>query len=96
MAELLPSVNIGDVNLYDGALQTTYAVLQGNTGVSVGTGIEHDAVTDEAYFLHFVNQFSLDVALVVTDFHFRITCLQLRQVLVERGSTINAGLTGTQ
>ena len=58
--------------------------MQGYRRVGVGTCVEHDAVVGEAYLLHLVDKFSLDIALVVLDSNVRILCLQLGQILFKR------------
>ena len=85
VAELLALVDIRDVYLDDGCLQRADAVVQGYRRVGVGTSVKHDAVVGEAYLLHLVDKFSLDIALVVLDVDVRILCLQLGQILLRLG-----------
>ena len=75
MTELLALVNVRNVNFNDGTFQRTNAVVQCYRGMGVGSCIEHDSVVGEANLLHFVNQFSFYIALIVFYFHVRILCL---------------------
>ncbi len=84
MTELLALVYVADVNLDDGRLQRTDAVVQGYRGVCVGSCIEHDAVVRESDLLHFVDKFTLDIALVIFDVDVGLVQLQLRQILFKR------------
>ena len=68
MTELFSCVYITNMHFYYGATEAAYAVVEGDAGVGVGAGIEHYAIVCEAYFLHFVYQFALDVALIIFQF----------------------------
>ena len=83
VAELLTLVYVADVNLYDRALERAYAVVQCYAGMGVRPGVEYHAVIGEAHTLQLINQFSLDVALVVLQFHTGKTLLQLRKVALK-------------
>ena len=69
VAELLPTVDIGYVDLDDRTPKRTDTILQGNTRVGVGTSVEHDAVDTfiaaESRLLHAVDETTLNVALIV-------------------------------
>ena len=60
-----------------GAAQRADAVVQGDAGVRVGTGVEYDAVEGESHLLHLVDHLTLYVALKVFQFHFFVASLQL-------------------
>ena len=83
VAELLTLMNVRDVHLNDWRLQRTDAVVQGNGGMRIGTGIQHDTVVSEADLLHLVDEFALNVALVILDLDAGILGLQLGQILLE-------------
>ena len=97
MAELLALVDVGYVNLHNGAFQRTDAVLQGYAGVSIGAGIEDDAVVaaEESHLLHLVNQLTLDVALEIANLYVWIILLQLGQVLLKRRGAVDTRFTLT-
>ena len=94
MAELLALVDVGYVNLHNGAFQRTDAVLQGYAGVSIGAGIEDDAVVaaEESRLLHLVDELALNVTLVVVDLHRGIVFAQQGEVVLERFATVDAWL----
>lgn len=96
VAELLPFVYVGDVYLHDGALQTADTVLQGDAGMGVGSGVQHDAVIGESHLLQLVDQFALDVALVVFNLHVGEFLFQFRKVALEGVAAIDAGFADTQ
>ena len=87
VAELLALVDVRDVHLDDRTLQRAYAIVQGHGGMRVRPGIEHNAVEGEAHLLHLVDEFTLDIALIVGNLDIRITRLQLWQILVKRRRT---------
>ena len=86
MSELFALVDIRDVHLDDGALETADAVVQGNTRVGVGSRIEHDAVVtaSEARFLHLVDEFAFDIALIVVYLHLRVATAKRREAIFHR------------
>ena len=84
MPEFLTLMYVRDMNLNDGRLQGTDAVVQGHRGMCVGTGIEYDAIIREAHLLHLVDEFTLHVTLIVFDVYLRIPGLQLWQILLKR------------
>ena len=96
MAELLTLVYIRDVNFYARTLQAADAILQGNAGMGVGTGVEHHAIVGEAHFLQLVDELALDVALVILNLHIRKLSLQLRQVALEGIAAVNAWFADAQ
>ena len=89
-------MNIGDVYLHYRAFQAADAILQGNARVGVGTSVEHDSIVGKTYFLQLVDELSLDVALVILDFHVWIFSFQLGQVTLEGVAAVDAWLTNTQ
>ena len=90
MTELLTFVNIGDMYLYHRTFHAADAILQGNAGMCVGTSVEYHAVIRKTYFLQLVDELTLDVALVIFDFHIRVFSLQLRQLALEGVAAVNA------
>lgn len=96
VAELLALVDVGDVNLDDGAAQRADAVVQRYAGVGVGTGVKHNAVVGEAHLLHLVDKLALYVALIVLDVHVRVFRLELWQILFEGRRAVDAGFAGAQ
>lgn len=80
MTELFSCVYITNMHFYYGATEAAYAVVEGDAGVGVGTGIEHYAIVCEAYFLHFVYQFALDVALIIFQFDVGKALFELWEV----------------
>ena len=97
VAELLTLVDVGDVNLDDGTLQRADAVLQGNTGMSIGPGIQHDTVAvTEACRRHLIDERPLDSTLIVVYLDVGVTRLQSRQKIKERLLPVDARLTSTQ
>ena len=80
MTELLSCVYITNMHFDYGATEAAYAVVEGDAGVGVGTGIEHYAIVCEAYFLHFVYQFALDIALIIFQFDVRKALFELWEV----------------
>lgn len=80
MTELFSCVYITNMHFDYGATEAADAVVEGDTGVSVGTGIEYDAIVCEAYFLHFVYQFALDIALIIFQFDVGKALFELWEV----------------
>ena len=82
------------MHLYHRALQASDAVVQRHAGMCVGPSVEHDAViaSEEARFLHLVDELALHVALVVVYLHVREPLAQLRQVVLERLVAVDAWL----
>ena len=79
MAELLTLVYIRDVNLYARALQTADAILQGNAGMGVGTGVEHHAIVGEAHFLQ-LRQVALERVAAVNAWFANAQEVQIRTI----------------
>ena len=96
MAELLTLVNIRYVYLNDGTFQRTYAIVQGYRRVSISSSIQYNAVGREPDFLHLVDEFTLYVALVVSNLNVWIHSLQLWQILVERRGSVDTRLPCTK
>ena len=90
VAEVLALVHIGDMHLDDGCGDSTDAVVQGDTGVGIGTGIEHDAVVSESHLLHLVDEFSLHIALIVVYLHAGIALPQLFETSLKGVAAIDA------
>ena len=84
VAEVFSLMDIGDMHLYNGTFYGAYAVVQGNAGVGVGSGVQHNAVEREAHLLYLVYQFSLNIALIVFYLYLRILLTQLGQIALER------------
>ena len=91
MSELLALVDIRDVYLDDGALETTDAVVQGDARVSIGPCIEHDAVIAacEPRLLHLVDELALDIALIVVYLHLRVAAAECREAVFHRFRAID-------
>ena len=64
--------------------------------MGIGSGIEHNAIVAETYLLHLVNQFTLDITLIIAYLDVRVTSLQLGQILVERRRAVDARFARTQ
>ncbi len=65
MAKLLSGVHVRDMNLHDRRGERADTIEQGNAGVGVSTCVEHDTIVRKAHFLQLVDEFTLDVALVI-------------------------------
>ena len=89
-------VDIRDVYFHDRRVDGADAVVQGYTGVRIGTGVQHDAVLTEAHLLNLVNQFSLYVALEVVQFDVSKTRLQHWQIVVERLAAVDTRFADAQ
>ena len=96
VAEFLAFVDIGDVHLDGGTLQGTDAVLQRHARMGIGTSIEHNAIESEAHLLHLVDQFALDVALIILYFHIGISRPKLGQVVFKGIVAVDARLTHSE
>ena len=96
MAKLLALVYIRDVNLNNRSFQRTYAFLQGNTRVGVGSCVEHYAVVGEAHFLHLVDKFAFYVALIIVDVYIWHLFSQFVKISLKRVAAVNLGLSTPQ
>ena len=84
MSEFLTLVNVGDMNFHYGAFHAPYTVLQGYTGMCVGTGIENNSVVTESYFLQLIDELALDIALIILYLDIGIFSFQVWKVTFER------------
>lgn len=89
MSILFTGVNVGDVYLDDGSRHGSYGIAQGDGGVGVGTGIEHDAVARIPGLLNFVDEYSLDIGLEIVDAMLGIAPTQLLEKVVERSFPVD-------
>ena len=96
MTELLALVYIRNMYLDDRTLQRTDAVVERHRGMGISSCIQHNAIIGKAHLLHLVDQFALDIALVVGNLDIGILSLQLRQILFERRRAINTRLTNAK
>ena len=96
VAELFALVYIADMHLDDGCLDGADAVVQSHTGVGIGAGIEHDAVTVEAHFLHTVYEIALDIALIVVYLYLGIEGTQMDKIVVKGVVAVDAWLSDTE
>jgi hypothetical protein len=72
MSELLALMDVGDMHLDNGTFQRANTVVKSHRSVGIGTCIEYHAVKAKAHLLQLIDQFSLNVALVVGYLHVRI------------------------
>src|SRR5262245_23198748 len=63
MAERLTPIDIGEVDFNDGDLSYLQGVMDGDRGMSVGSGVEYQAACGVARLLDPRNQLALDIAL---------------------------------
>ena len=70
-AVLLAGIDVADVDLDDGRGDGGNGIVDGHAGVAVAAGVEDDAVGGEAHLMEAVDEFPLDVALVVDDFYVK-------------------------
>ena len=96
MSEFLTLVNVGDMNFHYGAFHAPYTVLQGYTGMRVGTGIENNSVVTESYFLQLIDELALNIALIIPYLDIGIFSLQLWKVTFERIVAVNTWLANTK
>lgn len=89
VAKLLSRVNVTNMYLHDWCRQRADAVEQGDTRVSICPCIEDNTVVGEPYFLHLVDQFPLDVALVVFDMVFLIAVSEYLEVALHRRGAVD-------
>lgn len=64
--------------------------------MGVGSGVEDYAVVGESHFLKPVDQFPLDIALVVFDLHFGKSLAELFEIGLKGAAAIDAGFSGTE
>jgi hypothetical protein len=85
VSECLALVYIRDVNLDDGAFQTPDAVVQCDACMGIGACIEHNTIVTscEACLLHFVDEFTLYIALIVVYLDVGVKVTQLLEIGVE-------------
>ena len=92
-AVLLAGIDVADVDLDDGRGDGGYGIVDGDTGVAVAPGVEDDAVGSEAHLMEAVDEFALDVALVVADFYVGELLPKAVYHLFHGGVSIDGGLT---
>src|SRR5574344_633562 len=80
----------------NGTFQTAYAILQSHAGMRICPGIQYNTVITETHFLHFVNQFTFDITLIIFYINVRILTAKNRQVSIKRIVAIYPWLTYTK
>ena len=65
------------MDLQHGRLDCTDGVMDGNGGMGIGAGIQNNTRKRETHLMKFVNDFSFYVGLVIMQFSFWKTLLQL-------------------
>ncbi len=70
--------------------------MESHAGMCICAGIQNDAVVGEPHLLHLVNQFSLNVALVVIQMDVWIVCTQFWQIIIEGIAAVDAWLTDAE
>ena len=80
MTELFSCVYITNMHFYYGATEAAYAVVEGDAGVGVGTGIEHNAVGRKASAMNLIDYRSLAITLEIGE---RGTTLEVLLQLLE-------------
>lgn len=112
MAELLTLVHIADVDLDDWDGNRLDGIMDGHTGVRIGTGIEHDAVHHASVGMTFalaqvgilaetglmqsVHNSALHIALEVFEVDVTLLLLKLGKVILEGIRAIDTRFTTTQ
>lgn len=92
-AVLFTGKDIANMHLYHRGGNGSNSIVDGDAGVAVASCVEDDAVGGEAYFMEAINDFSLDVALVVADFYVREFLPKAVYHLFHGGMSIDGGLT---
>ncbi len=70
-AVLFTGKDIANMHLNHGGGDGGDGIVDGDAGVAVAPSIEDDAVGSEAHLMEAVDEFPLDVALVVADFYVK-------------------------
>ena len=70
-AVFLTGEDVADMHLDDGSGDGGDGIVDGHTSMAVATRIKHYAVGSEAHLMEAVDEFPLDVALVVADFYVK-------------------------
>lgn len=96
VAELFTLVDITDMYFHDGTFQAADTVLQGDTRMSVSTGVEDDTVVVKADLLHLVDKLAFDIALIVINLQIRIFPTQNGEIALERVLAVDARLPDAQ
>jgi len=96
MAELLALMYVGDMHFDDRTFQRTDTVVEGYAGVSVRPGIEYDSIISESHLLHLIDEFSLNITLIVVYLILRIAVAQLWQIVLERRRAVDARLSPSE
>ena len=91
-------MDVGNVHFDDGRFDGANAVAEGDARVRVGTGVQHDTVeSPEASLLQVVDQFALDIALRIVDFHLvGVLLAKLLQKRLKRATAVDFRLATTQ
>ena len=90
---LLAGIDVADVDLDDGHGDGGYGIVDGDAGVAVAPSIEDDAVGGETHLMEAVDEFALDVALVVANLHIGELLPKVVYHFFHGGMSIDGGLT---
>ncbi len=96
LAKFLAGGQVAQVHLNHGRGNGGHSIGQGNAGVGVGPGIEHDAMVGEAYFVQLIEQGALVVRLEVRELQIGKSRFQLGEKIIKRASTVDARLATAQ
>ena len=96
MAELFTLVDVGDMHLHGRSRHRLERIVKGNTGMSVGSGIQDDAVHVKATAMDAIDEIALMVALEIVEMHIGKRCTQLVKIVFEGTGTVDAWLSTTQ
>ncbi len=55
LPKLFAGGQVREVNFYHGRIDGRYGIGQGNAGVCVAAGVEHNAMVREAHFMQLIN-----------------------------------------
>lgn len=95
VAIFLAGKDIGDVDLHHGCRDGKEGVAQGYGGVAVATEVDDEAVAGETCLLDAVDEFTLDIALIVADFHVGEQPTEAVDNFLQGGGTVDLGLATT-
>ena len=97
MAKSLARVYVANVHFDDGHVERTYAIVQGDAGVGVGSCVEGYAIYSFAVgLLESINEEALHVALIIEDFVVRITLTKAVKTFVHCACAVDARLAFAQ
>src|SRR5689334_4158458 len=85
-------MNIRDMYFYYRRLDRCNSIADGDRCVSIACGIEDDAIMIESDALDLIDQFSLNVTLIIGKMNMRIFCDQLTEENVKRHVAVDIGL----